>query len=351
MSFKPNQLSELYNFVNNDTTGTSIGVIELGGGYDPQEIKSYLDYIGASDKIHIKSYGNNNPSGNPQSADSEVYLDIDIIAAIVPNTQINVYFEDNSHLGFAKGIHKALNDGCTAISISWGAPEISYNQQDIQHIEDALKNAYEKNVPVFVAAGDRGFQDGIADGYPHVDYPSTSPHAVACGGVRLVVNGKNKLTQSVWNDGPSSSTGGGVSFVFGKPDFQKTVTIPEAVMENNVKVEQDKGRGVPDIAGLADPQTGYLIESDNSTFVEGGTSAVAPLFAAMYVQIVAVLGEHSKDMPHFLDFIYQHPECFADITEGNNGKWQATEGWDACTGLGVPIQSKLIDAYKQELGI
>jgi kumamolisin len=38
-------------------------------------------------------------------------------------------------------------------------------------------------------------------------------------------------------------------------------------------------RGVPDVSGDADPETGYQVRIDGTNTVIGGTSAVAPLWA------------------------------------------------------------------------
>jgi kumamolisin len=92
-------------------------------------------------------------------------------------------------------------------------------------------------------------------------------------------------------------------------------------------------RGVPDIAGNADPETGYEVRVDGSSFVIGGTSAVAPLWAALLARLNQISG---KPAGLINPKLYQAPAALRDITSGNNGDFAAAAGWDACTGLGSP---------------
>ena len=92
-------------------------------------------------------------------------------------------------------------------------------------------------------------------------------------------------------------------------------------------------RGVPDVAGDADPETGYDVRVDGTDTVIGGTSAVAPLWAALIARINASTGQAAGFINPLL---YQNPKDLRDITQGNNGDFAAQPGWDACTGLGSP---------------
>jgi len=91
------------------------------------------------------------------------------------------------------------------------------------------------------------------------------------------------------------------------------------------------GRGVPDVAGDADPQTGYDVLVDGVESAVGGTSAVAPLYAAL----VAQMNENLATRCGFLNpFLYLHRDVFRDITKGTNGSFNAQAGWDPTTGSG-----------------
>ena len=98
---------------------------------------------------------------------------------------------------------------------------------------------------------------------------------------------------------------------------------------------------MPDVAGDADPASGYEVRVDGQTSVFGGTSAVAPLWAGL----VAVANQQLGAKVGFLQpaiYAAKAASAFNDITKGSNGAFKAGSGWDACTGLGSPITNKLI---------
>ena len=97
-------------------------------------------------------------------------------------------------------------------------------------------------------------------------------------------------------------------------------------------------RGVPDVSGDADPQTGYDVRIDGTDAVIGGTSAVSPLWSALLARVNQLVG---KPVGYIHPQLYQNPEALRDITQGNNGDFAATPGWDACTGLGSPDGQKV----------
>jgi kumamolisin len=101
------------------------------------------------------------------------------------------------------------------------------------------------------------------------------------------------------------------------------------------------GRGVPDVAGDADPSTGYEIRVDEETTVIGGTSAVAPLWAGL----IALANEQNGVAAGFVNptlYSTGAKSAFRDITQGNNGAFSAGPGWDACSGQGSPVGSAII---------
>ena len=105
------------------------------------------------------------------------------------------------------------------------------------------------------------------------------------------------------------------------------------------------GRGVPDVAGNADPDTGYQILVDGQQTVIGGTSAVAPLWAALISRLAQATGNSFGLIQQQLYAgvaAGQAAPGFQDITVGNNGAFSAGPGWDACTGLGSPDGTALL---------
>jgi kumamolisin len=336
--YTPPQVAKAYAFPAKATgQGQCVAIIELGGGYRAAEITAYLKTLGLA-AAHIVAVGvdgaHNAPSGNPNGADGEVVLDIEVVASVAPKATVAVYFAPNTDRGFLDAVTTAVHDtrrNPTVISISWGGPEPSWTTQAMSAFDEALQEASALGIPVCVAAGDDGATDGVSDGRKHVDFPASSPHALACGGTRLDISG-SKVTETVWNNlaGGGGATGGGFSAVFPAPPYQKQA----------LKKSGQSSRGVPDVSGNADPQTGYRILVDGSWGAIGGTSAVAPLWAGLIALCSQVTGHRP---PSLAQKLYAAPKSgFRDITQGNNGGFSAGPGWDPCTGLGVPVGSALV---------
>jgi kumamolisin len=133
----------------------------------------------------------------------------------------------------------------------------------------------------------------------------------------------------VWNDGGrGGATGGGESAFFPLPTWQAGLRATSATATAPLK-----HRGVPDVCGDADPETGYDVLVDASATTIGGTSAVAPLWAALIARINA---NANLAVGYITPKLYGAPTAFHDITQGSNGAFDAAPGWDACTGLGSP---------------
>ena len=336
VSYNPTDVAKAYNYPKNvDGTGQCIAIIELGGGYRTADMKNYFKHLGLplpSIKSISVDGGHNSPS-TPDTADGEVALDIEVAGAIATGAKIVVYFTTNTDKGFLDAITTALHDNVnkpSVISISWGASESDWSDQALQNFNQTFISAAALGVTITVAAGDNGSSDGQKDGKAHVDFPASSPYVLACGGTKLE---KNKET--VWNDGDGWATGGGISDVFAVPDYQKKITLPASVNS-----KQHTGRGMPDIAANADSATGYKILVDGQWSVIGGTSAVAPLMAGL----IALCNQKLKRQVGFINpkIYVAKTNVFKDITQGNNttataGGYSAKKGWDACTGLGVPL--------------
>ena len=256
-----------------------------------------------------------------------------MVGAIAPQANIVVYFAPNTDAGFLDAITTAIHDTThkpSVISISWGGPEVSWTAQAMTAMDDAFQAAATMGITVCAASGDSGSSDGVNDGSDHVDFPASSPFALACGGTSLQASGGSIRSEVVWNDGAANgASGGGVSSFFPLPSWQ---TGLKAVNNQGQSTALSK-RGVPDVAGNADPQTGYDVRIDGTNTVIGGTSAVAPLWAALIARINQVSG---KPGGYLNPNLYQNRQALRDITSGNNGDYDATEGWDACTGLGTP---------------
>jgi len=351
-SFNPNQLAEIYNYPT-DVTGKNecIAIIELGGGYREKDLRKYFGNLGIkSPKIIARSVdmGHNKP-GNPNGDDGEVMLDIEVAAALAPDATIVVYFTKNTDKGFLDAINAAVHDtqyNPSVISISWGSAEINWTQQSLDAFNLTFQAAAAMGITVCVAAGDTGSSDGVTDGYVHVDFPSSSPYVLACGGTKLMVDDHGKRSEeTVWHESNTSATGGGVSDVFPIPQYQTNAKIPQSIDSRKV------GRGVPDIAAVADPVTGYNILVDGEQMVIGGTSAVAPLTAGLIALINQKLG---RKVGFINPKLYANPNICWDITQGNNKTvnpgqkgYEAQVGWDACCGFGVINGKQLMGVLEE----
>ena len=335
-SYTPPALARLYNFPNGTGAGQTVAIIELGGGFKASDLSTYFKGLGIATPPVVTAVSvdgaQNTPAGDPNSADGEVLLDIEIVGAIATDARIAVYFAPNTDQGFLDAITTAVHDNVrkpSVVSISWGAAESAWTAQALTNFDAAFHDATLLGVSVCCASGDDGSTDNTTDGAAHVDFPASSPNVLACGGTRLESNGARVTSEVVWNQGPGKgATGGGVSETFPLPAYQADANVPSSVNPTHFH-----GRGVPDVAGDADPATGYQIHVDGRDAVFGGTSAVAPLWSAL----IALMNEKSGKPAGFLNpKLYAGSKSLRDITSGNNGAYQAGSGWDACTGLGSP---------------
>lgn len=269
-------------------------------------------------------------------------LDIEVAAAIAPKARIAVYFTPNTDKGFLDAITMATHDKInnpSVISISWGSAENNWTAQAMTSFDQAFQTATALGITVCCASGDNGSADGETDGNAHVDFPASSPFALGCGGTKLTTTGNTISSETVWNEGTTSATGGGVSAFFPLPTYQSKAGVPLSA-----NAPHKAGRGVPDVAGDADPATGYFVRVDGQESVIGGTSAVAPLWAGLIALVNQKLG---KSVGYLNPLIYGDivgKGAFQDIRSGNNGAYTSQAGWDACTGWGTPNGAKLLQA-------
>ncbi len=345
-SYSPVQVAEAYAFPNGTGAGQCIALIEFGGGYKSADLTSFFK------KLEIKAPrvtavsvdgAKNSPTGDSNGPDGEVELDIEVGGAVAPGAKIAVYFAPNTDQGFIDAVTAAVHDSKrkpSIISISWGGPENSWSEQARNALNSAFEDASTLGISVLAASGDDGASDGSADGKATVDFPAASPYVTGCGGTKLTISGSSIGSEQVWNELSSSegASGGGVSENFALPSYQKRAKVPKAP---NGFV----GRGVPDVAGNADPATGYNVTVDGEQTVIGGTSAVAPLWAGLLARINQSLGKNVGFLNPLL-YASKAESSFHDITSGNNGAYSAGQSWDPCTGLGTPDGTALLAALK-----
>ncbi len=298
-SFTPLELGRVYRFpAGTDGSGQTLAILELGGGYTQDDLDTYWRRIGLTDPPTVTAVGvdgaANAPEGNPNGADGEVLLDIEVAGALAPGADVVVYFAPNTDRGFLDALATAVHADPTpaAVSISWGQDEDEWTAQARTAMDDAMADAAALGVTVCAAAG------------------------------------------------------GGVSAVFPVPEWQAGVDVPGDADTGL------PGRGVPDVSADADPATGYQVRVDGTDAVIGGTSAVSPLWSALVCRLAEALGQR----PGLLQPVLyaglsagEVPAGFRDVTAGRNGAYQAGAGWDPCTGLGVPDGEALLVALRSAL--
>jgi kumamolisin len=373
--FLPNELAKIYGFPPTTGAGQCIAVLAFNGqigdtgssvpgGYRGEGLTAYFSKVTRTtpptiEDIVVHGPGNSPGDGaDPNDSTGEILLDLEMVGAIAPHARIVVYFTEFTEQGWVDAIHEVIDDKTnkpSVLSISYGNAETSSDSANVDErgslwtfgaiteANEAFHDAALKNITICVASGDDGSADGVSDGLAHTDFPASSPYVLACGGTRLLVSHAGTPSEQVWNDGRTGgSTGGGISDLFPLPSWQHGIGVPASANPGH-----RIGRGVPDVASVADPATGVLISGIDGTVdpsrPTGGTSAAAPLWAALLARLNQALG---APVGFFNPFLYAHCAhgILRDITRGDNGAYQAAVGWDACTGVGTPDGARLATA-------
>jgi kumamolisin len=387
----PPRVAHLYNFPTGKATGQTVGILTFGGGFavDPDtkratDVDTFCTNLGLGTPPSVTAVllpgGANALSATkdtffvfdlsknpPLNVDIEVALDLEIIAAVAQDAKIVVYFAPNTSDGFYQAVMGAVQDcvNCPdALSISWGGAELtSWSPMDINTVSMAFQDAFLVGMSVFASSGDDGSDCGVGDGCAHVEYPGSDPYVVCCGGTTIANVAGSTFHEGTWND-PAGATGGGVSDHFCAQAWQAAAHVPPSANPGH-----RVGRGVPDVAGNASPHSGYdlwlygtqlsklVIKSGISVGCSGaiaaGTSAVAPLYAALAALLNAAWG---SCFPFLNPVLYSliGSAALRDINDGKNNQCSAAAtpapsytsgpGWDGCTGLGVVDGTKLSES-------
>jgi subtilase family serine protease len=285
----------------------------------------------------------NDPSGRGNSWAVETSLDVEWAHAVAPKARIilvEATSATNANLMAAVNTARRYA-GVSVVSMSWGGDETSSNPLS----NSAFTTPSGHNGVTFVAAsGDSGAY-GFNGVTTTVGYPAASPNVLAVGGTSLNTDASgNYISESGWGNGVNSAyyggSGGGISRYETQPTYQKGVVTQSISL-----------RALPDVAFLADPNTGAAVvdswDFGNTTPVAiGGTSLAAPMWAgviALANQDRALSGLGALDgVTQTLPRLYALPSSdFHDITTGNNG-YAAGPGFDLVTGRGTPIVNKLV---------
>src|SRR5581483_5284286 len=292
------------------------------------------------------------PKGDPfgSSALGETALDLEIVHSIAPKAKLIIYeMGRNLAVGTKAELAMVKENPKAVISDSTGFCEaIIPNLATLKILQAPWVAQAQRNMTHYVASGDSGAYDCDEDHPPSVDFSSSVPVNTSVGGtsVFLAANG-GYFKEVAWGNALSESgTGGGISGWYLRPSYQKGKGIPAPSGKLNRRL-------VPDVAGLADSNTGWFIEVGGQAHQIGGTSAAAPLWSGMTALINQDLVKNGLRRVGFANpALYAISaqqarfHAFHDVTVGNNLLYRATAGWDAATGLGSPDAAALDAAWK-----
>jgi kumamolisin len=358
------ELASHYNFPAGNGKGQTVGILEFGGGYFPNDLKKFcsLAKIAAPPQVTPVST-DGSATDSKDGAEGEVMLDVEVVAGVCPEANIVVYFANWSDEGWITNLDAAIQDTKNnpgVISVSWGNPEDTgiWTTQAMDQTNESLQDAISLGITICIAAGDDGSSDAVGDGLAHVDFPSSSPYVLAVGGTTIPTKGGSQ-PDIAWKEGSGlratngGSTGGGVSAVFPRPTWQSSVNI------TSVNPGSIVGRCVPDLAANADWNVSpYLLVVDGKSQPNGGTSAATPLMASLLTLINATRPANDR-VGYLTPVLYQTnggttigaAGCI-DVTSGNNvtdknGGYNAGPGYDAVSGWGTPNGQKLAAVIPQ----
>jgi kumamolisin len=357
-SFKPSEIAAKYNFPPPIPAGPrpKVAVLEFGGRYWRPDIDAFLVATGGAPLAEITQLdlpGATYVRGDNTVFDVEVTLDIDVVAAIVPNPDLVVISAPRTEAGWLGALTAVRGLDPDVVSISWGMPEtkpfnsFQWTRATMLALAAEFAACGSLGITVVAASGDHGSACGVSDRRAHVLYPASDPHVLACGGTTIGALGE---PDRLW-----PSTGGGISDVFALPVWQQGFNTVLSVNDGLSR------RGVPDVAGFADlgfPIKFTPVGGAQEDKVIGGTSATAPLYAGLFALIDQALSAAAGTRQRvgavsepLYDRTLTPAAVFRDVADpgANNFSmapgYASRVGWDPCTGLGVVDGATLLAAW------
>lgn len=339
------EIARLYNFPTGlDGRGQTIGIIELDGGIELQELETYFAsvHLPLPNITAVGVAGAKNQPGNP-SLDTQIISDLEITGGIAPGSEIRMYFAPNSFDGWVKAIQRATTDHVTVLLIGWGQPESRWTRLELDKINEVLEAAAESSITIVCEAGDRGPTDGIYDRRRHVEFPASSPWVLAVGGTSLRAAEHAIQSEVVWNEKTMGATGGGTSVYFNRPDWQANVPMPG-------EPDGHAGRGIPDVVATASTTFARIVIHGKVVPIGGTTVS-----AAVWAGLISLLNQGAGH-----NIGYLNPKLYREIgpagllrpiTEGDNTAdhvegFKAQSGWSPVAGWGSPNGEKLLEWFQ-----
>ncbi|MCL6595729.1 MAG: S8 family serine peptidase, partial [Firmicutes bacterium] len=343
-----------------DGQGESVAVLEFGSAFQNSDLSAFWQRAGVRaprvESVWAPPAPPRGAPSPPASADVEATADVEWVGALAPGARVVVVnaLVGEGAGGFAQALARALVEVTrldprpSVVSISWGDAEAFFAPADLAALDWLCARAAAMGVTVVAASGDSG-----AYGVPvpvgplrSVDAPACLSHVLAVGGTRMELADGVVARELGWSDGAGGgASGGGVSAVFPVPPWQDATAVAAATGGG-------AGRGVPDVAADADPDTGYRMVLGGRVGVVGGTSLAAPVWAAALTLVNqarrrAGLGPVGLAAPAL--YPLARPTRVRDILVGDNAflsapGYRCRPGWDAVTGLGSPAGPALWQA-------
>jgi kumamolisin len=326
---------------------------------DVQRFDDVTRTVGAPKPLRVNPVPGHVPT--PGADDVEPSLDVQTIRAVAPMAQI-LDFEGSKDLTFGAMVAAVVADGrADIVSISWGGCDalrtdsgvvVASDERAGDEVEMAAAEA--AGVTIFVSSGDSGAYEcqrhDPLDLRPTVAYPGSSPHVVSVGGTRLTRAADGAyLEEAGWEDVLSGAGGGGgLSVHDPRPSWQVGPGV-----DNDLSTGQ---RQVPDVAGPADSDVGFLFFYGGDGYAGGGTSQAAPFWAASLLLVQQYAQTQGIDslgrVNPLLYGIAADPSngAFHDVVKGGDRLHDAGPGWDYATGWGSPDVGALARAVVAELG-
>ncbi len=315
------EVAERYRFPPATGRGQTIAILQLRGEFREDDFAQCMQAQSiVAQQPQVKRVDNSSLAHRIETIkDLEAALDVQIAAALAPDARIVLYQAPDDERGILDALRAAVFDEemrPSIISVSYGWPEPLWTPSALDILNDLFAAAALLGITVICSSGDRGAELQL-DGKPHVVAPASAPFAHAAGATQI----QSGNVEVAWEQ-----TGGGFSEAFQPPAWQ------DRAREVAAALGVPPGRGIPDVSAQESP--GYLVYLNGTELAAGGTSAVAPMWAALAARLNERL---SKPIGFFAPLLYgSNPQPMRGVVGGSNGVYNAQAGWNPCTGLGCP---------------
>jgi kumamolisin len=307
----------------------------------PADLKAFWKLNGLKTTIKQIEMINVN-GGSLPPLEGEETLDAQWTSGIAPGAKIKIYASGT--LSFAdldSALDRIITDlatepGMRQLSISLGLGETFMAPDEVKAQSQKFLRLAASGVNVFVASGDAGSNPdatGHSSGGPiQVEYEASDINVIAVGGTTLNLASDGSVdSETAW-----VGSGGGRSGLFKRQPWQQGAGVPSGTE-----------RLVPDVSLAADPNTGACVILHGVRRQIGGTSWSTPVWAGFCALINEARANAGKPALTFLPpqiYKLSGSANFRDVTDGSNGAFNAGNGYDMVTGLGVPNVKQLVSS-------